>query len=89
MQDLINELKSHDYYHEYSDDISVQRRGSFSESDLIGKLAAMQLNNALILVERYVPKMYQERFAYLTTVNHRRITNELQTQAIRNSGNRT
>ncbi len=56
MSQLIERLKKHDYFYEYSDDTGVHISGMGEEGRLITALAELPLAEAARLVALYVPE---------------------------------
>jgi hypothetical protein len=68
---IFDALRNHDYYYEYSDDHSVWSRGNASEGAIIRELAKLIPSQALLLIERNVPKKYHEAWAYRVTTERK------------------
>lgn len=73
---IIDRIRNHDFYYNYSDDHGVWERGNRSENALINELAALIPSNAVFLIESYVPKSLHENFARRVTDGHAKLKQE-------------
>lgn len=59
---IISLLESHDFYYNYSDDISVWDRNSKREDTIFKVLKQLNKDDARSLIETYVPKQFQPEY---------------------------